>query len=50
MASLPDCNYRVTSKLFIPYREDLVRFDFEVAPEDEHMCEFLARAAIKATH
>ncbi|KAM0706428.1 hypothetical protein Q7P35_005754 [Cladosporium inversicolor] len=42
-------HHEVTSKLFIPYREDLVRFDFEVAPEDEHMCEFLAKAAIKST-
>ena len=21
-----------------PYKEDLCRFDFEVAPEDEYMC------------
>ena len=40
---------RVTSKLMFPYKEDLVRFDFEVAPEDEYMCEFLAKAAIKST-
>jgi hypothetical protein len=32
-----------------PYKEDLVRFDFEVAPEDEYMCEFLAKAAINST-
>lgn len=24
-----------------PYKEDLVRFDFEVAPEDEYMWYFL---------
>lgn len=24
-----------------PYKEDLVRFDFEVAPEDEYMWHFL---------
>lgn len=24
-----------------PYKEDLVRFDFEVDPEDEEMCQFL---------
>lgn len=23
-----------------PYKEDLVRFDFEVDPEDEDMCQF----------
>ena len=44
-----DRDYRVTSKLMFPYKEDLVRFDFEVAPEDEYMCEFLAKAAIKST-
>lgn len=25
-----------------PYKEDLVRFDFEVAPEDEYLCEVAA--------
>jgi hypothetical protein len=49
MWSLADCNRRVTSKLMFPYKEDLIRFDFEVAPEDEYMCEFLAKAAIKST-
>jgi hypothetical protein len=49
MLSLADCDLRVTSKLMIPYKEDLIRFDFEVAPEDEYMCEFLAKAAIKST-
>lgn len=29
--------FRVTSTYMFPYKEDLVRFDFEVAPEDEHM-------------
>lgn len=24
-----------------PYKEDLVRFDFEVAPEDEYMWHFM---------
>lgn len=28
-----------------PYKEDLMRFDFEVAPEDEYMCEFIAKQA-----
>ncbi|KAL3445532.1 stress responsive A/B barrel domain protein [Aspergillus insuetus] len=27
----------VTSTYMFPYKEDLVRFDFEVAEEDEHM-------------
>lgn len=34
-------NYRVTSTYMFPYREDLIRFDFEVAPEDEYMWHFL---------
>ncbi|KAL4920699.1 hypothetical protein BDW62DRAFT_198589 [Aspergillus aurantiobrunneus] len=33
-----DEHHRVTSTYFIPYREDLVRFDFEVDAEDEYMC------------
>ncbi|RDW74464.1 uncharacterized protein DSM5745_07126 [Aspergillus mulundensis] len=33
-------HHRVTSTYFIPYREDLVRFDFEVDAEDEYMCQF----------
>jgi hypothetical protein len=32
--------HRVTAKLMFPFREDLVRFDFEVGAEDEWMCEF----------
>lgn len=31
---------RVTSTYFIPYREDLVRFDFEVDQEDEPLLGF----------
>ncbi|KAB8274767.1 hypothetical protein BDV30DRAFT_237405 [Aspergillus minisclerotigenes] len=31
----------VTSTYMFPYKEDLVRFDFEVAPEDEYMWHFL---------
>ncbi|KAL4959368.1 Dabb family protein [Aspergillus stella-maris] len=27
----------VTNTYMFPFKEDLVRFDFEVAPEDEHM-------------
>ncbi|KXT07726.1 hypothetical protein AC579_2444 [Pseudocercospora musae] len=30
----------VTSELMFPYKEDLVRFDFEVDKEDEHLCQF----------
>lgn len=29
-----------------PYKEDLCRFDFEVAPEDEYMCAYLATAGL----
>lgn len=31
---------RVTGTYMFPYKEDLVRFDFEVAPEDEYMWHF----------
>ncbi|CEO59190.1 hypothetical protein PMG11_03873 [Penicillium brasilianum] len=31
---------RVTHAYFIPYREDLVRFDFEVEEGDEHLLGF----------
>ena len=37
---LKEC-LRVTSKLMFPFKEDLVRFDFEVQAEDEWMCDFL---------
>ncbi|PYH32293.1 Dabb family protein [Aspergillus neoniger CBS 115656] len=30
-------HHRVTSTYMFPYKEDLVRFDFEVPPEDEYM-------------
>ncbi|KAL6236178.1 hypothetical protein BDW75DRAFT_239527 [Aspergillus navahoensis] len=33
-------HHQVTSTYFIPYKEDLVRFDFEVDEEDEYMCQF----------
>ena len=26
-----------------PFKENLCRFDFEVKPEDEYMCEFIER-------
>ena len=29
---------RVTQTYMFPYKKDLCRFDFEVAPEDEHLC------------
>ena len=32
--------YRVTSAHLFPYKEDLVRFDFDVDAEDEYMCDF----------
>ncbi|KAJ3527718.1 hypothetical protein NM208_g10562 [Fusarium decemcellulare] len=32
----------VTQTYMFPYKEDLCRFDFEVAPEDEYMCTFEA--------
>ncbi|GKZ57920.1 hypothetical protein AnigIFM49718_003723 [Aspergillus niger] len=33
-------HHDVTSTYMFPYKEDLVRFDFEVNEEDEYMCEF----------
>ncbi|KAH8669786.1 stress responsive A/B barrel domain protein [Tricladium varicosporioides] len=30
----------VTSTYLFPFKEDLCRYDFEVAPEDEYMCNF----------
>jgi hypothetical protein len=36
---------RVTSKLMFPFKEDLVRFDFEVQAEDEWMCDFVGEGA-----
>ncbi|OJJ30697.1 hypothetical protein ASPWEDRAFT_724935 [Aspergillus wentii DTO 134E9] len=35
-----DEHHRVTSTYMFPFKEDLVRFDFEVDPEDEYMCAF----------
>ncbi|KAE8553895.1 hypothetical protein TMatcc_006619 [Talaromyces marneffei ATCC 18224] len=34
----------ITSTFMFPYKEDLVRFDFEVDPEDEEMYQFLPLA------
>lgn len=33
---------RVTSTYLWPFKEDVTRFDFEVAEEDEYMCQFVA--------
>ncbi|RAK96503.1 Dabb family protein [Aspergillus ibericus CBS 121593] len=33
-------HHYVTSTYMFPYKEDLVRFDFEVDAEDEYMCDF----------
>lgn len=30
---------RVTSTYLFPFKEDLCRYDFEVDPEDEYMCD-----------
>ncbi|OGM43312.1 stress responsive A/B barrel domain protein [Aspergillus bombycis] len=35
-----DEHHRVTSTYLFPYKEDLVRFDFEVDEEDEYICQF----------
>ncbi|KAK0861115.1 hypothetical protein LTR87_017075 [Friedmanniomyces endolithicus] len=35
-------HHEVTSNLMFPYKEDLIRYDFEIAPEDEYMVDFLA--------
>ncbi|KAI1077371.1 dimeric alpha-beta barrel [Whalleya microplaca] len=31
-------HHRVTSTYFWPFKDDLIRFDFEVDKDDEHMC------------
>ncbi|KAK1980168.1 stress responsive A/B barrel domain-containing protein [Colletotrichum cereale] len=36
-------HHRVTSTYLWPFREDVTRFDFEVAEEDEYMCQFVAK-------
>lgn len=43
LGSTPHANhslYSVTSTYMFPYKEDLMRFDFEVDAEDEYMCDF----------
>ncbi|EFQ32296.1 stress responsive A/B Barrel domain-containing protein [Colletotrichum graminicola] len=36
-------HHRVTSTYLWPFKEDVTRFDFEVAEEDEYMCQFVAK-------
>ncbi|KAH7063484.1 stress responsive A/B barrel domain-containing protein [Macrophomina phaseolina] len=36
----------VTSTYLFPYKEDITRFDFEVAPEDEHLVEHIASGIV----
>lgn len=36
--------HRVTAKLMLPFKEDLIRYDFEVAPDDEHLLGFKSMA------
>jgi hypothetical protein len=38
---------RVTSVYMFPYKEDLFRFDFEVAREDEYMCQGIGDGLVK---
>lgn len=40
---------RVTSQYLWPFKEDVMRFDFEVDEEDEYMCEMMAKAAVDGT-
>ncbi|KAI0157210.1 stress responsive A/B barrel domain-containing protein [Xylariaceae sp. FL1272] len=39
-------HHRVTSEYLWPFKEDVTRFDFEVAPGDELMCEMFAKVAV----
>ncbi|KAH7119058.1 stress responsive A/B barrel domain-containing protein [Dendryphion nanum] len=41
-----DEHHRVTSELLWPFKEKVVRFDFEVDEEDEYMCQFMAKAIL----
>ncbi|KAI1260471.1 hypothetical protein F5Y18DRAFT_254244 [Xylariaceae sp. FL1019] len=42
-------HHRITSEYLWPFKEDITRFDFEVAPEDEHMCEMFAKIAVNGS-
>ncbi|KAI6907156.1 hypothetical protein KC318_g5011 [Hortaea werneckii] len=37
-------HHEVTAKLMFPFKEDLIRYDFEVAPDDEHLLGFKSMA------
>lgn len=39
---------RVTSQYLWPFKEDVTRFDFEVAEEDVHMCAFMVKSIVGA--
>ncbi|OOQ81909.1 stress responsive A/B barrel domain protein [Penicillium brasilianum] len=39
----------VTSTYMFPYKEDLIRFDFECEPEDEHMWQFMSIPGVNGT-
>ena len=38
---------RVTSTYMFPYKEDLIRFDFEVDQKDEYMCRRIGDGIVK---
>jgi len=38
---------RVTQTYMFPYKEDLMRFDFEVDREDEYMCRKIGDGLVK---
>ncbi|KAF9739170.1 hypothetical protein PMIN06_002283 [Paraphaeosphaeria minitans] len=44
-----DKHHRVTSQYLWPFKEDVTRFDFEVAAEDEYMCEFMVKGLVGAS-
>ncbi|THY22132.1 hypothetical protein D6D02_01089 [Aureobasidium pullulans] len=46
LKSLP-CSFSVTSTYMFPYKEDLMRYDFEVDEADEHLLGFLPLVASK---
>ncbi|KAJ9157493.1 hypothetical protein NKR23_g275 [Pleurostoma richardsiae] len=40
-------NYRVTSTYLWPFKEDVVRFDFEIEQGDEHLIQGVAKAGLR---
>ncbi|KAL5392151.1 hypothetical protein DPSP01_000671 [Paraphaeosphaeria sporulosa] len=44
-----DEHHRVTSQYLWPFKEDVTRFDFEVAAEDEYMCESTVKGLVGAS-